>query len=393
MNHVFYYKETKTEYYIIYNPSTDKFQFTLKLPKNKTCHELMNGYEQTKPSLKHFSIDFWVWCSELKSNKIKSINYAYWKSSNNAVYNTFMSLCSSSWLHHEPIYYKEYKWADDCHNGGLTYASVGTFQAYGYDFSGFYPSLLVDPKFQIPTKEGTESILFELPTKLKVGYYKIIIQSDDDNFNKIFAYSKKNTYTNYTLAYAIEKQKQFKISIKLVQNGKPNCYLYDDTYLQYTHKIFDKWYTTLKQIKQVLPQNKLVKHLFSSIGGNLAKKNCIYKTDQEIKHENLILCWDDSADWIQLESHKKPDESEYHTLQSTKQPQKTNMRLYSFLVSIGRNKIGDIGLTNLDGILAIQTDGILFSEPMTQTFEGLRIDDSKTGLIDIKHCNSIIKLD
>jgi hypothetical protein len=68
-------------------------------------------------------------------------------------------------------------------------------------------------------------------------------------------------------------------------------------------------------------------------------------------------------------------------------PYRHNIRLKSFLTAIGRVKIAEVALTDLDGCLRIHTDGIVFNKKMKEKFTGLIKEDKTSGRINWKGVN------
>ena len=114
-------------------------------------------------------------------------------------------------------------WIEQTYNAGLIYSIKDTCMSYGYDKSNYYGSLMSSDKFMIPIKAGEERILKVLPlTKIKYGFYKVLIVSNDITVKKLFAFSSSNTYTHFSLKHALELQKTYKIDITLIENGQCN---------------------------------------------------------------------------------------------------------------------------------------------------------------------------
>ena len=65
--------------------------------------------------------------------------------------------------------------------------------SYSYDYSFNYPKCMCSDKLMIPNKPGKEYKLEQLPSleNLKVGYYRVKITCENDDFKKLFAFSKK----------------------------------------------------------------------------------------------------------------------------------------------------------------------------------------------------------
>jgi hypothetical protein len=63
------------------------------------------------------------------------------------------------------------------------------------------------------------------------------------------------------------------------------------------------------------------------------------------------------------------------------EPYRYNFRLKSFLTAYGRVKIAEVALTNIENVIRIQTDGIVFNKQVKLCFPLLVKDDKTTGLI------------
>ena len=308
---------------------------------------------------------------------------------------TFKRLCKGKWEHHEHISIEESKWADMCNNGGLMYCKKGISDSYGYDGKAFYPSILASDDFKIPCKQGKEIILEKLPIKqadVKCGYYKVRITCDNANFTKIFSFSQHHVYTHLSIRQAMMYKKMFNVSIELIQNGKPNAYIYDDSCLISCSDIFGSWYDTLNKLKSQYPKNKLVKHLLSSIWGHLSRTNKTTKTYDEIISQKLDIGRTEKAEYLIEDHHIFPDK-EYYVLVNRHNPYKFPLRLKSFITSYGRNHISQVALLDIDNVIRIQTDGIIFNKPTTMIDERFIAEDKTTGKMDWQHVNKGIKLE
>jgi hypothetical protein len=60
---------------------------------------------------------------------------------------------------YDKITYEEDQWFEKSNNGALIYCEEGVYKGYGYDFSSFYPFILVREDFLVPTKEGESKML------------------------------------------------------------------------------------------------------------------------------------------------------------------------------------------------------------------------------------------
>lgn len=91
----------------------------------------------------------------------------------------------------------------------------------------------------------------------------MLINSNDERFNKVFNYSKKHVYTHTSLLFAItcRDKYNYNVNIELVQKVD-KCYIYGKNKKDNITKgsiIFGKWFRYLFALKEKFPDNKLVK--------------------------------------------------------------------------------------------------------------------------------------
>jgi hypothetical protein len=350
---------------------------------------LPKGYLPSDEGLLAYAKDFTIWCKELNSNPILNIKYEFHWSHYNVVLDIFQKLCKGKYESHAVIAAEEYGWYTKCYNNGLHYCKPGIYDCVGYDYSRFYPLILSGDSFMIPTQQGTSVILNKLPhiSKRKYGIYKVIITCDNDEFRKIFSFSREHTYTHYSINQAKKYQKRFNVQLELIQNGKPNAYVYEENDLITSGTIFKEWYNKLNAIKDIYPKNKLVKHLMSSVWGTLCQKNSINRTEKQVKEEKLCIGMTDKCDWIIHEFHQvhKNSSNDYYELLNSKKPCRFNIRLLPFLTSFARNQISLIALKDLKNVVQINTDGVCFKKDPKLTIPNLNIEDKTTGRIEWTH--------
>jgi hypothetical protein len=386
------YFETALSQYRIFDNVTKKIYTVDKLPNDRHMFFIFKGYEATDEGLVKFNEDFKKWDYELRFDKSYRIEYTTFFNHFGAVECKFVNLldkdikkkidANSS----QPITSMERNWYDSCNNGGLIYCNAGTYDCYGYDFSSFYPTLMNDEDLNIPMTQGKEIFLKKLPKKrndIKLGIYRVKIECDDENFEKIFNFSKKDTYTNYSLYQAYKYKKRFGVKINLIVDDEPNALIYDE-YIT-SKEIFGNWYDTLFKLKQKYPKNKLVKYLLSTLWGTLSRSSTIYKTLQQINDEKLDVGIDDDCEWM-IVNYTDNGKNEFYELVSNIRPYKWNLRMKTFLVSYGRNKASELVMNDIDNVVRVMCDGVVFNkEQDISKFEKLSAEEKTTGRIEFKN--------
>ena len=115
----------------------------------KHKYTMFKGYEATD--------------EELKTNPVRKLDYTFYFTHHIAVEAVFKQYSSEldnngqkkKWKV-DPVTVIEEQYMSLCFNGGLTYCEVYEGECYGYDYNSFYPRMLANETFSIPTKHGYE---------------------------------------------------------------------------------------------------------------------------------------------------------------------------------------------------------------------------------------------
>ena len=389
-DYIIYYENLQGEFTTIDNKNQIKKYDFLPSKKDYSRFFLPKGYVANEDGLKKYAIDFKKWNVELRcNNNLKIVYDSYW-SHIDAVEYTFKRLCKGKYESHEQIFSLESQWMEKCFNTGIIFCKPGTYDSYGYDFSGFYPFILSWKKFKIPTKSGKETILSELPKRkeLKVGYYHVEITCENEDARKVFSFSKHNVYTHYSLFQAMKYQKKFNFNIKLVQDSKPNAYLYNDEDCVRGYDIFGNWYKKLMELKTLFPKNALIKHLTSSLWGHLCRNKNRNVTLKDIEEQKIDIGLDDTSRYKLIEHVIESEKNDYYVIQDNEQLYMYNIRLKAFLTSFGRAQTAKIAMKDIDHVIRVHTDGIVFSREQHFTIKNLIPENKSTGLICWKNVNN-----
>ena len=365
----------------------DHYETLARLPEANEVHhyEVFKGFDATDEGLMNFKTSLIKWNEELQNNDILKIDWFRYYTNFTAVEMTFKRLAKGKHEHQEPIDKTEYTWIESTHNGGLTYCNKGIHDSYGYDYQSFYPSLMSQYKFILPTKKGAEIFLTEMPEEISLGFYRVKITSTHKHATKLFAFSPNHVYNNISLDHAMELKDEFDFNIELIIDDAPNAYIYPKGARAST--VFGKWFDTLMNIKIKYPKNKLIKHLMSSLWGSLSSGNNITKTWKEIEEEGLSVSIDNEADY-KIANYIKTNTQEYYKLTCMHQPYKHNFRLKSFLTAYGRVKITEVIMADVESVLRVHTDGVVFNKKMKFNLQRLIVEDKTTGKINWKGVNN-----
>ena len=315
----------------------------------------------------------------------------------------------------DPVTWDEYLFYEQTYNGATMYCEPGEYDCLGYDFKMSYPTILASQTivnettrdFYFAVKKSSPTKLKALPKRLELGLYRVNIKCDDTQFLKIFNLKyDTNMYTHTDIMFCRKHKKRFNIKMKLVIDDEPNALIYSnlnkvgDQRMTLNGKhIFKPWYDRLKDLKEELPNNGLIKLMSSSIWGYLSKINKRYYSEDEILEKEIKCDYDDDEDIDYLCLREKDDKEggTDYMLINKEQPYSKNYRLKPFITSFQRSLIAEIAIdVGIDKIVRINTDNITFDkakltkkdlnilENISPTF----IKETKTtGMFNIKHIN------
>lgn len=405
MDYITYFKNSDGSYQV-WDSRTTAITTVDQLPRDRNKFYLCGkAYDATTSDLVRYSAEILKASEELSRSKHISFNYLkefikvdgskIHRSHTTNIEAVFKMLAKDRYEHFEKITVEEYKWFERCYNGGLTYIEPGIHQSYAYDFKDFYASLLSSKNFKIPSKAGKQMHYTKLPDTLQFGFYHVRITSNDPQVKKMFSFSPENVYYVYSLKHAIELKKTFDIQIELITDVKFNAYIYNLADMVSGHSVFNKWYKTIKNIKQEFPKNILTKMLSSSLWGHLSKRNIKYLP--EVEAEKLSIGISDDSDYLILDYLPQPRSSIdsmdfYYMLLDQKEPFKYNIRLMPMITAYGRAQTGNIVAQQPENVIRVHTDGICFKTQ--QEFPDLPNfvpEMDKTGLIEFTAINQPCK--
>jgi hypothetical protein len=384
-------------------PRKDNNIYEMTIMKDKNG-ELI--YEANDDGLIKCVKDFYDDNNVLKKNPtIKNFNYAHHKSDSSACKAFYKTIQGSDLFKHEIIDMNESKWIRECSNNASTYCKKGVYEnCYSYDFSMNHPSILASVHYMIPTKKGVSKHINNLD-KIEFGFYKLKVRSTNPNFEKIFKFSKYDTYTYYDLLFLKENEEELEIEYRLKRSendnkfnvfgdnddgGKINdpeyinCYIYDKDCLVEGKKYFGKWYNCIKYLKKTYPKNKLVKKLTSKLWGLLCQANTKNYSLEEINEKNLDV-GDYSHEYMISDyiSPSNENKEPYYKLTNTKQPFFYNIRIKSFLSSYARCKLARLAMENLDNVIRTNMDCVTFTQPLSDelvnSYDNLTFEEKSSG--------------
>ena len=419
MSEYFIVCEMAGKQYKVLNASTNE----IKMMNSKEIYPLshkfymigFNGNTCTDESMHEYRKTFDIWCNELENNKALKIQWKNYHSNYNAVISTFKRLSTFnfkgrfkrvSYTEHEPITFTEYRWSEKCHNGGQYYVEDGIYNGYGYDYSAFYLRLLNSKDyFKIPTKEGYEMYLKQLPKDmydLKFGYYDVRITCNNPEFRKIFSFSEHHTYTHYSLQLAAKYKEKYNVKIELNTDVKYNCYVYDTKDLIPASRTFGEYAEKILALKELFPKNGLVKWLSSTVWGSISKINVYNFTEQQLDDKNIDIGLDYDMKYQLLNMTTHADGYKTYKLLDLENIYALNTRVKSFITSYGRVKVAKLVNKDIKNVVRVMTDGVVFTKEQIFTIQDnpmdhktIKPEKKTTGLIELKgpSCKQLTEID
>ena len=125
----------------------------------------------------------------------------------------------------------------------------------------------------------------------------------------------------------------------------------------------------------------------------LRNQNIIIKTESQIEQENLNIAFDNSTDYKIVDIIVKNKEDVYKLLNTKKTMYKLQFRLKAFITDYARVKIAKVALLDLDDVVRIQNDGIVYSCKKKFNIENYVVDSKHTGTFEWFNVNKWKSLD
>lgn len=296
----------------------------------------------------------------------------------------------------EPVSFDEYEYIENCYNGGIIYIAEEykgkTIESYGYDYTSFYPNILMSQDLYLPKTQGQKVKFQEIDyNDLQYGIYRVNITSDNSNVCKVFGFSKEGYYTHYSLQFAHRYRKELGFQINLRTDCDTNAIVHDMNSLYPCSNIFKSWFDKMKELKQKCKGNMLVKHLFSSLWGSLCKLEKRYfnetqfiEVDNNIYHLVNEKIFGNGVIRFEFIDKRKPYKYSF-------------ARLKSFVLAMARNTIGSLIMENdlLNNVFRVHTDNLTLDCELEFPNDGgyYPIAEQKTtGKITWINCNNYLKI-
>ena len=242
----------------------------------------------------------------------------------------------------------------------------------------------------IPMKPGKEYTLTKFGT-IQVGYYRCTIESEHPEFKTIFVTSKNNMYTHLSVIFAYENKDEFNIKIKLIKDGGPNAYLYDEKDCIELNTLTNDWYNMGMKLKNKYgKKNPYIKSIFSSAWGvlNQRLKKSISKSDIIKQNLEVGLSFDYRENEYQKISSYDKNGQTYFKIVDLNNPYRYKLRLKSFITSQARNDIANFSILHgLKNVIRIATDCVSFNKDINNGNEDYGIETKTTGMIQFYNVN------
>lgn len=402
---IVYVQNQKKEYTCILSDNPDEVVKLTKLPAMAKYHQFPmlgkkiaeNAVEQ---ELKKYYKEFVKCCKQLKCNDIFDFDYLAYYQHSSAIVKLFEILVQGE-QKPEPVDLIESEWIQKCNNSDLLYCKEGRYeQCYSYDYNFHYGRCLADRKMIIPIRTGTEVRLKKVPelTKsIQAGFYNVRIICDDEEFRKIFSFSKEHIYNHYSVRFANDRKKKYNITMEMVQNDDDadfkNAYTYKPKDCVVGNDVFWLWFKKLSELKKTYPKNFLIKHLCSSLWGSLSKFYTICRTEKEIEEQNLDLGDDYSI--VEEKCDKYGNILHYILVKNNRLFASNWARIKPFLKAFSRNKTALLAEKDIKSVVRICTDSVTFTREfptLTTEDDSIKLEQKYTGTMIWKSVKKGVKV-
>lgn len=398
-----YEENRKKPYYLFYKDCDNYICYDSddKTVKKLTRHEMYDGThkyykmrkideEPTPNVLIEYNEKFLKWNDALKNNPIFNVDWLDYVNDNAACV-CILYKCSGGknkiMNMHGKIDAVEANWIKSTFGTGIRNIDKRIIDKptmlYSYDFRMCHPTAMSDRYLMIPTKKGEEKILNELPKNLmeNVGFYRVNINCNNEQFLKIFAFSKDNIYTERTLYRALKYQNEFNVKIELIKDGKPNAYLYDKSCLVSGRSIFGPWFRKMIQMKKspLFKGNLLLKFMSSSLSGQLSKLKTIYKSYEQVITEGLQIGMTYQAPYQIIDYYSDVDK--YKLCKTDDMFYYNIARFKPFMISFIQGKTTNVVTKNMKDCVRVYEDAITFTKPMKLSMKDIQFEEKTSGLI------------
>jgi hypothetical protein len=351
-----------------------------------------NENEITDDDLKKHLVKFLKWMNDIRYNKVLVIRYCdNFSNDVAAVCGTFKKFVKFE--HHDKIGKDEYLCMEKSYNGALYYMNPEYInkpvQCYSYDKKLFYVNIF-QSDLMIPTKTGIWQKLNKLPKSskdIKYGFYRVKISTDNYDIYKVFNFSKYDTYLDISLKRAMKLKKQFNLKIELIDDDKPNAYIYQDDDMIALKDISDKWYTKMTELRKLLPDNPYVKFLGNTAWSSMNQRKSMYLNDSARDKLDVTSNLNIDSEYKQLKTICDVNGEYRYEIVNVNKPYMFNIRLKSWITAKARDIMCEIALKHLDKIVRIQTDSISFTEEIKSDDPLFVIEEKTTGIIQFENVN------
>ena len=336
---------------------------------------MMKGnYKHTDEGLREYYHNFWQWCKEInKEIKLYGRQFDYYSMKYEncipvEVLKEYGNIPDSKKV--ESVDAEEYFIQQSCYNAGLIYGKKQDKTAkeyHGYDFDQFFPNMLANlygTELYIPLKRGKlrkmNKPIFDEEgkqiLKIKYGYYKVKICSNEKHICKLFAFSKYDWYCSISINHALElKRNGYDIKFGIVEKA----YLYKKKHMISTGDIFKDWNETIRQLRWKYPDNKLLKYIHSSIHGQLSytEKKEVHMFGEDAD-EQIKQLTKDGYLW-----HSETSDSNIYVKPEGKQGFEFGQRIMPWLNAMARYKMHKIiKQLPLKNVKRIYIDSVILTE-------------------------------
>jgi len=281
----------------------------------------------------------------------------------------------------------EFSYFERCKNNALMFLVEDNIEleCVSYDRKMCYANIL-GSKIKIPTCAGTETTLKKLPklNKVKCGFYRVKVTTDNKDFYKCFNVSNDNMYVDISLRFLLEFKDHFNLNLELIQDDSPNAYIYDETIE--LSSMTSKWLKIATELKKQFPNNPYIKSIASATWGTIQQKNKLIYTREDINNKKLDVGLNYEHKYKIIDMVVKKG-VEYYILVNTTKAYKYQLRLKPWVTAQARDDMGRLIMKHIDNVVRVQTDSLSFNKKIELNDPNYALESKTTGLIHWHNVN------
>ncbi len=259
----------------------------------------------------------------------------------------------------EQILLEESEWISDASCGALAWCKPYHGPIWKYDFVSHYPSTMQHPHVLFPVTAGEFQTWKDFEYDPGVAIYRCAIQPNGDSW-KLFRFNNKNKYTSID----IRRARELKLSITLIQDGKPNVLIYDRKKCVTGSQLFGEYVKYVFPLRKACGNSRRAKDLLNCLWGALCRKNEIVKIFHQCDKVETF-----PGRQLYKLAHYGDDELRAIFIKNNSVYEYNFARIEPFLLARGRARLSKEMAPHIDSIVRCHTDSMFSTVDLNNVLE------------------------